>query len=551
MNYGVGMVYPITIYFFVKFSGEFMTNFIQELYPFVQQLPVYLIVITIVFVVFPSIVTIYLRWALHKNLVFLEGRVRRLINRGERGNQPEILNELEKRFREASSNLDQVNTAALIDQVYSQQKIGLFSYEQIDYFCRTLPNLLLAFGLLGTFLGITINLSSLSQTISQTDVNEVSSLVQEIQQPLKGMGIAFTTSLIGILFSAVLTGFNLFNNTTVAKYKLISAIEDYLDNIYLPNVQGKSRLDKAVNRLVDEFKDFLGRFGTTVRDAVESSLGEKIQEIVDVNKQANDLARRVYNGFQESAGTIASSATELKYAVSTFETAVAAMIANAEKYQQVAQLFENSQFPEKLSQATGKLADIQNKFSQSAFSLANTAESIEMAVIEVRSSSHNIVSLAEEISQINQSSIQVLKLHESSQESLGKIIPQLQDGAQSFHVAVKQLDKLKKRIADKPDGWSAVQVELSQLVETLKNYTQQVNLGIESLGDRFADSIGEHTENNNFHLLAIEENLQQCINSLVNTNSENRWLTQLNEKQEDSHRSSKSNVTDLLNGMTK
>ena len=542
MNYGVGMIYPITIYFFVKFSGEFMTNFIQQLYPFVQQLPVYLIVITIVFVVFPSIVTIYLRWALHKNLVFLEGRVRRLINRGERGNQPEILNELEKRFREASSNLDQVNTAALIDQVYSQQKIGLFSYEQIDYFCRTLPNLLLAFGLLGTFLGITINLSSLSQTISQTDINEVSSLVQEIQQPLKGMGIAFTTSLIGILFSAVLTGFNLFNNTNVAKHKLISAIEDYLDNIYLPNVQGKSRLDKAVNRLVDEFKDFLGRFGTTVRDAVESSLGEKIQEIVDVNKQANDLARRVYNGFQESAGTIASSATDMKYAVSNFETAVAAMIANAEKYQQVAQLFENSQFPEKLSQATGKLADIQNKFSQSAFSLANTAESIEMAVIEVRSSSHNIVSLAEEISQINQTSVQVLKLHESSQESLGKIIPQLQEGAQSFHVAVKQLDKLKKRIADKPDGWSDVQVELSQLVETLKNYTQQINLGIESLGDRFADSIGKQTENNNFHLLAIEENLQQCINSLVNANSENRSMTQLKEKQEDTNKSSNSEL---------
>lgn len=528
-----------------------MNDFIQQSSTFIQQLPVYLIAITIVFVVFPSIATIYLRWALHKNLVFLEGRVRRLINRGERGNQPEILNELEKRFREASSNLDQVNTAALIDQVYSQQKIGLFSYEQIDYFCRTLPNLLLAFGLLGTFLGITINLSSLSQTISQTDINEASSLVQEIQQPLKGMGIAFTTSLIGIFFSAVVTGFNLFNNTTVAKYKLISAIEDYLDNIYLPKVQGNNRIDKAVERLVFEFKDFLGRFGTTVRDAVESSLGEKIQEIVDVNKQANDLARRVYNGFQESAGTIASSATDMKYAVSNFETAVAAMIANAEKYQQVAQLFEKSQFPEKLSQATGKLADIQNKFSQSAFSLANTAESIEMAVIEVRSSSHNIVSLAEEISQINQTSVQVLKLHESSQESLGKIIPQLQEGAQSFHVAVKQLDKLKKRIADKPDGWSDVQVELSQLVETLKNYTQQVNLGIESLGDRFADSIGEQTENNHFHLLAIEENLQQCINFLLDTNYENRWLTQLSEKKEDSHRSSKSNVTDLLNGMTK
>jgi DNA repair exonuclease SbcCD ATPase subunit len=241
----------------------------------------------------------------------------------------------------------------------------------------------------------------------------------------------------------------------------------------------------------------------------------------------------------------------MKYAVSNFETAVAAMICHAEKYQQVAQLFEKSQFPEKLSQATTKLADIQNKFSQSAFSLANTVESIEMAVIEVRTSSQNAVTLAEEISQINQTSVQVLKLHENSQESLIQIIPQLQEGAQSFQLAVKQLDKLQKRIADKPDRWSDIQVELSQLVETLKNYTQQVNLGIESLGDRFADSIGEQTENNNFHLLAIEENLQQCINSLLDTNYENRWLTQLSEKKEDSHSSSKSNVTGLLNGMTK
>lgn len=514
-------------------------------------LPAYLIIIILAIIVVPSLVTICLRLALHRHLVFLEKRVRRLINRGERGTQPEIILELERRFKEASSNLDRVNTVALIDQVYSREKVWLFSCEQIDYFCRNLPNLLIAFGLLLTFLGITVNLTSLSHAIAQNNTNDINSLLDELQEPLKGMGIAFITSLAGILCSALLTIVNLIKNTNVAKYKLISVIEDYLDNIYLPKVQGNNRLDKAVDRLVFEFKDFLGRFGTTVRDAVESSLGAKIQQIVDVNQQASDIARQVYSGFQESSGTIASSATNMKYAVSNFETAVAAMIAQAEKYQQAAQLFEKSQFPEKLSEATGKLADIQNKFSQSAFSLANTAESIEIAVIEVRSSSQNIVSLAAEISQINQTSVQVLKLHESSQESLIQIIPQLQEGAQSFHVAVKQLDKLQKRIADKPDSWSDVQVELTQLVETLRNYTQQVNLGIESLGDRFTKSISKQTENNNFHLQAIEENLQHCVNSLLDTNYENRWLTELTEKQEESHKASKSDLTDLLNGMAK
>ncbi len=516
----------------------------------ITQLPPYLVIITIALVVVPSLITIWLRLALHKHLVFLEGRVRRLINRGERGNQPEIIQELEKRFKEASCQLEQVNTAALIDQIYSIEKVGLISCEQIDYFCRTLPNLLLAFGLLGTFLGITINLTSLSQSISQTSTTDVSSLLRELEEPLKGMGIAFITSLTGIFFSAMLTIVNSIKNTSVAKYKLISAIEDYLDNIYLPEVQGNNRLDKAVDRLVFEFKDFLGRFGTTVRNAVESSLGAKIQQIVDVNKQASDLARLVYSGFQESSGTIANSATELKFAVSTFESAVAAMIANAEKYQQVAQTFENSQFPEKLSQATGRLADIQNKFSQSAFSLANTAESIEMAVIETRTSNQSIVNLTEEISRINQTSIQVLELHQNNQQSLGEIIPQLNQGAHIFQLAVTKLDKLQERVANKSDSWSDVQAQLTQLVDTLKNYTEQVNQGIQTLGDRFVESISNQTENNQSHLQAIDENLQQCINSLLDTNYENRWMTQLIEHQIDPDKSSIKS-SDLFNELTR
>ncbi len=292
----------------------------------------------------------------------------------------------------------------------------------------------------------------------------------------------------------------------------------------------------------------MGRFGTTVRDAVESSLGAKIQQIVDVNKQATDLARQVYTGFQESSGTISSSASEFKYAISTFENAVAAMIANTEKYQQVAQTFENSQFPEKLSKATDKLADIQNKFSQSAFSLANTAESIEIAVIEIRSSSQNITKLAEEISNINQTSLQVLELHQSSQESLGEIIPQLKSGAQSFQSAITQLDNLQKRIADKSDSWSDVQVELTKLVDTLKKYTEQVNLGIENVGDRFAESISNHTENNKRYFQAIEQNLQQCTNSWVDTKYENRKIVQLIEKQEDNNKSSESELKMLNQG---
>lgn len=517
-----------------------MINSILKLLALLLQ---YLDILTFVLVIFPSLSTICLRFALYKHLVYLEKRVRRLINRGERGKQPEIIEELERRFKEASSNLEQVNTAALIDQVYSREKVLFFSCEQIDYLCRTLPNLLIAFGLLGTFIGITVSLTSLSQAITQNNTSNISILISGLQQPLKGMGIAFTTSLIGIFFSALLTVVNLIINTNVVKLKLISTIEDYLDNIYLAKIQRNNRLDEAVERLVKEFTSFLGRFGTTVRDAVESSLGAKIQQIVDVNKQATDLARQVYSGFQESSGTIANSASEFKYAISTFENAVAAMIANTEKYQQVAQTFENSQFPEKLSQATNSLANVHTNFAQSTLSLANTVKSIEMAVIEVKNSSHQNIKVVEEISRINQTSLQVLEVQQSNQQSLGEIIPQLKQGAQSFQLAVTKLDSLEKRIAAKPDSWSDTQVELTKLVGTLKNYTEEVNLGmhtlhnstkqvnleLQTLGDRFLESIGTQTKDSKHHLLTIEEKIQHCAKHLNDTKHENSKLIRVIE----------------------
>lgn len=120
---------------------------------FMPPIPLYLIVITLFLVVIPSVITIVIRISLYRYLIDLTNKVQRLIKTGSAEGQPKIIQTLEDRFEQASKQLEQVNTAALIDQIYSQEKIRGFRFtcEQIDYLCRILPNLLLAFGLLGTF----------------------------------------------------------------------------------------------------------------------------------------------------------------------------------------------------------------------------------------------------------------------------------------------------------------------------------------------------------------------------------------------------------------
>ncbi len=436
-------------------------------------IPNYLIFLIIVLIISPAIAAIFLRIKLYQHLLFLQKRVIRLIKRDSGGKKPKIIEELERRFQKARNNLEQVNTAALIDQLYSREKIWIFTCEELDYLCRILPNLLLVFGLFGTFLGITINLTSLSATINQTNASDINSIVTELEKPLQGMSIAFTTSLIALIFSAILTVFNSIKNTSIAKYRLLSSLEDYLDNIYQPEIPGYTRLDIIVNRMVSQQDEFLSRFGITVKEAVESSMGNVATQIAKGNREATQLATQVYERFTEASGTISTAAN-------TFDNAMEALNRNAQIFKEAAETFETSNFPDKLSAATDDLANIQNKLSESADSLAKTMQ-------EIQHYSQELTTLATEIKSINQTSVEALELHQSNQKSLSEIIPQLNEGANSFAKATNKLDKLEKRIEQRADSLNGVIESLTQLLAYVKTHTNTVESSFDLLSQQIID----------------------------------------------------------------
>ena len=455
-------------------------------------IPLYLILITVFLVVIPSVITIILRISLYRYLIDLTNKVQRLIKTGIRGVQPKIIQTLEARFEQASKQLEQVNTGALIDQIYTQETIKGFTFtcEQIDYLCRILPNLLLAFGLLGTFLGITINLSTLSQTINQANASDVSNLVTELQKPLEGMSIAFTTSLTGLFFSALVTVANFIFNSGLAKYRLISSLEDYLDNVYFPEVQGDTRLDKIVNRMVSQQDEFLTNFGENVREAVEQSMGKVAKQIADGNQKTMELATQVYQKFDAAAGTISSAANEFKHSMTELNS-------TSQIFKQSAETFNKSEFPLKLSLAVVDLSNTQQKFSESATSLAATTELIINALIEIENSSQSLINLGEEIKSMNQTSIQVLELHQNNQNLLSEIIPQLHAGANSYEKAVNKLDNLDQRVSDKFNNFDQLITAMTQLLENVKTYTTEL-----------ISKVTTETENSSHSFISLAEEIK-------------------------------------------
>ena len=388
----------------------------------ISLIPPYLSFIAIVLVILPTLFTIFLRYALYRHIYFLVRTVRRLLLGDRQGELPRIIQQLESRLQQINrSNLDETNTTAIIEGIYSQEKfsfVGLsLGCEPIDYFSRLLPNLLLAFGLFGTFLGITINLASLSQTISQVDISDVRSLVAELNQPLQGMGIAFITSLIAVGCSAILTVINLIWNTNISKANLFSYLEDYLDNIYLPLLPQENTLQTSINSLVTELGHFLQKFGNQIEETVKQSIAAPVQQLVAENQKTNQMAQQVYDGLLVSAARIEKGANSLKKAASTVE---------------------ESKFAQKLGAATSDLAIAQNQFSQSSLVLKKSTQSLESTLDTINKSVKQLVTVGEEIN----------KLNEKYRE---------------------MIDTAKEQNMVEETGLGAIKVELAKLVERLKN----------------------------------------------------------------------------------
>ncbi len=555
--------------------------------------PPYLIVLTLVLVIFPTVLAVGIRMALYKylqdstetvkGLIRGESQVEDLIKGKSSEKIPKIISNLNlaKRFDEASRQLDDVNTAALVDSLYHEEKFTFMSKslscEKWDYFVRVLPNLLLAFGLLGTFLGITLNLTGISTLIDINNV-DVQSLGEKLKTPLESMGIAFITSLIGLACSSLLTVINLIFNTNLAKVNLISSLEDYLDNILQPTVEGNSRLDKAVNRMVEKQETFLNNFHKEVKIVLESSLGKVAKEIADGNQETAKLVTQVCERLTETAGTLSTGATtfqrsafELNEQVPIITQANREFTQSSQElknsvllFKQASELIEKSNFSGNIERFTASLAETQGRFSQSTAILEqNIGEIIssnkrandlaEQVYLNIQESSQKLQNsalgfleasekiessqfadklvqatadlmtahqqFADSTTDLNQSTQSLASLTQDFQRSmttmveLGIKITDLNQKSETI------LEQNQQRSVTEQEKLSNIQGELVKLIETVKTYQDSFNSDSKQLGNQLINRLDERLSQTSDKILTASNAIERSSNNLDVTNA--------------------------------
>ena len=513
-----------------------------------ENLPNYLKIALIgLFVI--TFIAALLRRNLYRQLRDEGKRVRKFVERAiidekDPLNKPPIIEIVESRFKRASQQLERVNTPALIDGIYSENPLKFLGFslscEQWDYVTKVLPNLLISMGLLGTFLGITLNLSSISEILDRVDAIEASNLIEKLQIPLGNMGIAFTTSLVAIFCNLLLILVNLRYNTDFAKCQLIASLEDYLDNILHPTIDGHTRLDKAVNRMVDKQTEFLTRFHEKVGQVLESTLGNAAKQITAENQISNQLAREIYNRLLESSGALSTGASTFKESVSSLKKETGKLVTVSNNFQQSCNILkvateifsissekiEASKFYDNLEKLTADLANTQTNFARSSSVL-------EECVREIMTTNKKANQLAEQVyNQLEKSTGSLEKSAAIFQEA-SQLINQ-SEFADRFSTTTTDLVNTQRNFSESAIVLDRGTRSIDSAIQTLQTSVKEmVYLGEQQLNtlNKQSTQLIKTSQNNQKSLNKIATQLEKEVQNITQLQGAVKEIVHLGERQ--------------------
>lgn len=171
----------------------------------------------------------------------------------------EILNLIIEDYKNAAQgNYNEVNTQAIIERNFNNALKGVNIGER---FVKNAVSLMIILGLLGTFYGLTLSIGKLVELLSASGnvdmLSSMDSIVSGLINSVKGMSVAFVTSLFGIACSVILTIFHIIYDVESEREDLMVQIEAYLDNnVALEISKNQENEHEIFNKaLADTFKN--------------------------------------------------------------------------------------------------------------------------------------------------------------------------------------------------------------------------------------------------------------------------------------------------------
>ena len=241
------------------------------------------VVITIIAVLF--VLAVILLFYVNIRYRALEGKASGT-NPERRGFRAAVLSEYTAAYKEYGKS---VNTPAIINDVISSRLGGLLFCER---FLNNAVSLFVTLGLFGTFLGLSMSVSSLTELIGLSNsadwLNLLDSVGGGLMSALSGMGVAFYTSLVGAGCSILLTILRTILSPQTARERLETRMELWLDTEIAPTLSTEAIAEdtELLSQLIDSLNTSVNEIRTALRSSADSFA-------ISVKTSANAYAKAI------------------------------------------------------------------------------------------------------------------------------------------------------------------------------------------------------------------------------------------------------------------
>lgn len=281
------------------------------------------------------------------------------------------------------------NKAAILEIYYSEQKLAWISYDSLTYLTRNLPNLLVSLGLLGTFVGITLNLGNITDVIGSKG-GEVGVVVENLKAPLESMAIAFYSSLYAITFASLLTIVNSIFNVELRKEGLLNLLESRLDNEVTPERDLDLRFKNAIAAVLYGPEQQTKNLDDLIYRVLQTVLynNSEVDSALSLESVLSRVMMQYFPDFRESINSFVTS-------INTFNNKIEIIANSSTEFVESASLFQKaSKQIEGYSQA---LYDWRNKFADTQTKFLETTQHFSEKVDELLKQNQEASQLAKQV----------------------------------------------------------------------------------------------------------------------------------------------------------
>ena len=207
------------------------------------------------------------------------------------------------------------NTPAIIEEAVSSKLSGLLLCER---FLNNAVSLFVTLGLFGTFLGLSLSVSSLSELISYSNTEEWLSVLDSVggglMSSLSGMGVAFYTSLVGVAASILLTILRAIFSPSAARELMENRIELWLDQSVAPEVKTVAAKDdvQLIHQMIDALNDASSAMSKTMQqsfntfDKTVAAFGNDLHDFSEIEYSLRGSLERLDLAVRDISGIIRS-----------------------------------------------------------------------------------------------------------------------------------------------------------------------------------------------------------------------------------------------------